>query len=284
MAELGLQNVSNGGAQKPKPVSKFAAFKKEQDKINDACNEIGKGTREIQNLIERFSKATKSSEEEEISAELDKIVQRVQSIAVKTKSLIKRLNEENKDTTKFGHNEKVMREQGIKASAEKFIKRVKEYQAAQQLFNARMKETMTRRVRIIAPEKSESEIKDIIDEGKSSEIFRQVILEGKGQLASTYRDVMDTHKVSIDRPMRSPSSSWSLSVEPFCALHLMTSLTSLRRSFWDPGEANGYLQNFSLMPARSTDLLFAPPPCPPRRPRTNNFPFPFHEYTRTWSN
>jgi hypothetical protein len=283
MAELGLQNVSNGGAQKPKPVSKFAAFKKEQDKINDACNEIGKGTREIQNLIERFSKATKSSEEEEISAELDKIVQRVQSIAVKTKSLIKRLNEENKDTTKFGHNEKVMREQGIKASAEKFIKRVKEYQAAQQLFNARMKETMTRRVRIIAPEKSESEIKDIIDEGKSSEIFRQVILEGKGQLASTYRDVMDTHKVSIDRPMRSPSSSWSLSVEPFCALHLMTSLTSLRRSFWDPGEANGYLQNFSLMPARSTDLLFALP-CLPRRPRTNNFPFPFHEYTRTWSN
>ena len=114
MAELGLQNVNSGGAQKPKPVSKFAAFKKEQDKINEACNEIGKGTREIQNLIERFSKATKSSEEEEISAELDKIVQRVQSIAVKTKSLIKRLNEENKDTTKFGHNEKIMREQGIK--------------------------------------------------------------------------------------------------------------------------------------------------------------------------
>jgi t-SNARE complex subunit (syntaxin) len=196
MQELGLTGSAEGTKQGVKPVGVMAAFKKEQDKINDACQQIAEATRNIQNLIERFSKATKSSEEDEISAELEGIVKKTQAVAMQTKALIKRLNEENKDSSKFGHNEKVIREQGIKASAEKFIKRVKEYQIAQQMFNTRMKDTMTRRVRIIAPDKSEEDVKRIIDEGKSSEIFKQVILEGKGQLASTYRDVMDTHQVS----------------------------------------------------------------------------------------
>ena len=50
-------------------------------------------------------------------------------------------------------------------------------------------------MKIIAPEKDDAEIGKIIDDGEASKIFKQVILQGKGRLADTYRDVMDTHKV-----------------------------------------------------------------------------------------
>ena len=77
----------------------------------------------------------------------------------------------------------------------KFIKRVKDYQAAQELFKVNMKETLTRRVKIIALIKKMQKLIKLLMMVKL-EIFQQVILQGKGRLADTYRDVMDTHKVS----------------------------------------------------------------------------------------
>ena len=191
-----------GGAKvqqsRPKPKSAFAEFKSKQDEINVACDHIAKSTRDIKDLIERYSRATKSSEEEEISALLDQVVKRTAPIAKECKLNIQRLNDDLKtNASKYpeGSNELASRKQGIKASATKFIKRVKDYQAAQELFKVNMKETLTRRVKIIAPEKDDAEIGKIIDDGEASKIFKQVILQGKGRLADTYRDVMDTHKV-----------------------------------------------------------------------------------------
>jgi len=202
-----IQTANNpfhgGGARvqqsRPKPKSAFAEFKQQQDKINLGCDKIARATRDIKDLIERYSRATKSSEEEEISAELDNIVQATGKVAKDCKANIQRLNDDLKTNSSQypeGSNERASRKQGIKASATKFIKRVKDYQAAQELFKVNMKETLTRRVRIIAPDKDEAEIDKIIDDGEAGKIFQQVILQGKGRLADTYRDVMDTHKVS----------------------------------------------------------------------------------------
>ena len=198
-----IKNPMKNGARvqqsRPKPKSAFAEFKQQQDKINHACDQIAKSTRDIKDLIERYSRATKSSEEDEISAELDNIVQRTGKVAKECKANIQRLNDDlkkNASSYPEGSNELASRKQGIKASATKFIKRVKDYQASQELFKVNMKETLTRRVKIIAPDKDDAEIDKIIDDGEAGKIFQQVILQGKGRLADTYRDVMDTHKVS----------------------------------------------------------------------------------------
>lgn len=196
-----IKNPMKNGARvqqsRPKPKSAFAEFKQQQDKINHACDQIAKSTRDIKDLIERYSRATKSSEEDEISAELDNIVQRTGKVAKECKANIQRLNDDlkkNASSYPEGSNELASRKQGIKASATKFIKRVKDYQASQELFKVNMKETLTRRVKIIAPDKDDAEIDKIIDDGEAGKIFQQVILQGKGRLADTYRDVMDTHK------------------------------------------------------------------------------------------
>ena len=123
-----------GGAKvqqsRPKPKSAFAEFKQKQDEINVACEHIAKSTRDIKDLIERYSRATKSSEEEEISALLDQVVKRTAPIAKECKLNIQRLNDDLKTNALQileGSNELASRKQGIKASATKFIKRVKDY-------------------------------------------------------------------------------------------------------------------------------------------------------------
>lgn len=92
------------------------------------------------------------------------------------------------------HNERRMRQQTFRSVAQLFVDAVKNYQESQSNYETTIRDQMSRRLKIVNPAFSDEEVENVIDSGRAQQVFEQVIKDGRGKIANTYRDVMSQHE------------------------------------------------------------------------------------------
>ena len=154
-------------------------------------------TKQIKSLTEKYRKAKSSKEEAKFSEDLNLIVERTAVIAKKVKNDLVEQSKANESKANMQHNEQRIRKQMHQTITKKYIEVVKEYQTSQSDFQAQLKSAVGRRLRIVDSNMTDEQVNKVINEGTANKVFQKVILEGSGTVSDTYRDVVDTHKVSF---------------------------------------------------------------------------------------
>ena len=93
-----------------------------------------------------------------------------------------------------------MRQQMFRATAKSYIDTVKKYQESQADYESAVRDSASRRLRIVDPNMTDEDIESCIDEGRAEQVFQKVIRDGrKGQLANTYKGVAEQREVRACR-------------------------------------------------------------------------------------
>jgi t-SNARE complex subunit (syntaxin) len=163
-------------------------IKADVGKINNAADQINK-------LADRFHLASTTDAEKKIQEEEQSIRASMKPVCNKAKEKLKALKAKLKDTN-MDHSERKMRENLFRALAQSFVDAVKNYQGAQAGYEANIRNQLGRRLKIVSPEMTDSQVENIIDSGRAQQIFESVIKDGKGssQIAASYKDVMSQHE------------------------------------------------------------------------------------------
>ena len=181
--------TANPGAGYASLFAEINLIKADVHKINAASDQINK-------LADRFHLASTSEAEQKIQKEENSIRTSMKPVCTRTKEKLKALKAKVKDVN-LDHSEKRMREQTFRSVAQSFVDAVKNYQGAQAGYEANIRNQMGRRLKIVSPDMSDSDVEKHIDSGKAKQIFESVIRDGKktnSEINASYKDAMSQHE------------------------------------------------------------------------------------------
>ena len=187
--DVEMQAVSaEGGSNYADVFSDIGAIKKMITQINGAAEELLTNT-------QSYKTAPNQKVEAEIKDEVQLIIARTRPVCLKAKDKLKE-QKGKLGAAGLDHAEKRMRQQMFRATAKAYIDSVKRYQESQADYESAVRDSASRRLRIVDPTMTDEDIEYCIDEGRAEQVFQKVIREGRsGQLANTYKGVAAQREV-----------------------------------------------------------------------------------------
>ena len=163
--------------------------------IKKAIVEIKAASEELQLKTQNYKTASNQKVESEIKDEVQLIITKTRPICLRAKDKLK-AQKSKLGGEGLGHAEKRMRQQMFRATAKSYIDAVKAYQESQADYESAVRDSASRRLRIVDPSMTDADIESCIDEGRAEQVFQKVIREGRGTLANTYKGVAAQREVS----------------------------------------------------------------------------------------
>ena len=139
-------------------------------------------------------KSGSQTREELIKADVARIRKETRPVCLAAKEALK---EQKKKLPGTKDAELRMREQMFRVTAQSYIESVKGYQNAHAMYEEAVRSTMRRHLDYTVPDYSSEQKEQIIDEGRAQEVCQAVMMSGSSDLANTYKDVSEQHKVRM---------------------------------------------------------------------------------------
>jgi hypothetical protein len=158
-----------------------------------------KGIKELTKEYNSFDghavkKSGSQTREELIKADVARIRKETRPVCLAAKEALK---EQKKKLPGTKDAELRMREQMFRVTAQSYIESVKGYQNAHAMYEEAVRSTMRRHLDYTVPDYSSEQKEQIIDEGRAQEVCQAVMMSGSSDLANTYKDVSEQHKVRM---------------------------------------------------------------------------------------
>jgi syntaxin 1B/2/3 len=184
-------NISNVPAPNVGMGDGMSAFYSEISSIQDSLRTFNENVSRIGDLHSRSLNTTDDSTAQRNAAQLDELVQDTSALSATLKRRIQALAKQGGS----GRDGQI-RKQQTNLVKTKFVEAIQVYQQVEQQYRQKSKQRMERQFKIVKPDATPEEIREVVNDDSGGQIFSQALLNTNqyGASKAAYKEVQERHQ------------------------------------------------------------------------------------------
>jgi len=184
-------NISNVPAPNVGMGDGMSAFYSEISSIQDSLRTFNENVDRIGDLHSRSLNTTDDSTAQRNAAQLDELVQDTSALSATLKRRIQALAKQG-----GAGRDGQIRKQQTNLVKTKFVEGIQRYQQVEQQYRQRSKQRMERQFKIVKPDATPEEIREVVNDDGGGQIFSQALLNSNqyGAGKAAYKEVQERHQ------------------------------------------------------------------------------------------
>jgi len=169
----------------------MSAFYSEISSIQDSLRTFNENVTRIGDLHSRSLNVTDDSAAQRNAAQLDDLVQDTSALSTTLKRRIQALAKQ-----RVSGRDGQIRTQQTNLVKTKFVESIQQYQTVEQQYRQKSKQRMERQFKIVKPDATPDEVRQVVNDDSGGQIFSQALLNTNqyGASKAAYKEVQDRHQ------------------------------------------------------------------------------------------
>jgi len=186
-----MSDVTDSRTQLTPAGDNMSAFYAEISSLQDAIRQFNDNVARIGDLHSRSLNNMDDAATQQNASQLEEFVEDTSAMSANLKKRIKDLERQGGQ----GRDGQIRKQQTALVKS-KFVEAIQHYQTVEQQYRTKYKQRMERQFKIVKPDASPEEVRAVVNDEQSGQIFSQALLNSNrfGESRAAYREVQERHE------------------------------------------------------------------------------------------